>query len=192
MLSDKCLEGLLGGRIICAALLTHKRVVLLGGRTAGSAPPVGGRRPRGRRVCRFVRAPGRREGATSRRRIARRRHQSARRHQAGGLGSSSGELTGGAPRIAIGPAGLVSVTPAAACEFDGAPFGCPWTLAEPHLDVAVDLLDPAPQLLDPVHRVLDPPGQLAHLGFEPIHAQFGIDRRSPLERTGIWLEPPPR
>ena len=54
----------------------------------------------------------------------------------------------------------------------------PWL--KPHVDIAVDLLETAAQLLDPVHRVLDPPGQLAHLGFDPIHAQFGIDRAAGL------------
>jgi hypothetical protein len=31
-------------------------------------------------------------------------------------------------------------------------------------------------LLDPIYRILDPSGELAHLRFEPIHAQFGVDR----------------
>jgi hypothetical protein len=48
-------------------------------------------------------------------------------------------------------------------------------LAESQVDVAVDLLETAPQLLDPVHRVLDASGQLAHLGFQAVHAKLGID-----------------
>jgi hypothetical protein len=52
----------------------------------------------------------------------------------------------------------------------------PRTLAESHVDVAVDLLETASQLLDPVSRVLDVSGQLAHLGFQSVHAQLGIDR----------------
>jgi hypothetical protein len=31
-------------------------------------------------------------------------------------------------------------------------------------------------LLDPIYRILDPSGKLAHLRFESIHAQFGVDR----------------
>src|SRR5271165_3647052 len=53
----------------------------------------------------------------------------------------------------------------------------PLTLGEPQVDVAIDLLDTPPQLLDPVCRVLDAPGQFAHLRFQPIHAQLGVDRR---------------
>src|SRR5438270_9219167 len=49
-------------------------------------------------------------------------------------------------------------------------------LAESQIDVAVDLLETAPQLLDPVHRVLDTAGQFAHLGFQSLHANLGIDR----------------
>jgi hypothetical protein len=52
----------------------------------------------------------------------------------------------------------------------------PRALAESQVDVAVDLLETAPQLLDPVHRVLDASSQFAHLGFQSIHAQLGIDR----------------
>jgi hypothetical protein len=53
----------------------------------------------------------------------------------------------------------------------------PRALAEPQVDVAVDLLETAPQLLDPVHRVLDASGKFAHLGFQSVHAKLGIDRR---------------
>jgi hypothetical protein len=52
----------------------------------------------------------------------------------------------------------------------------PLTLAESHVDVAVDLLETALQLLDPVHRVLDASGQFAYLGFQSVHAELGIDR----------------
>ena len=62
---------------------------------------------------------------------------------------------------------------------DGDAFaGCPCALAKSYIDVAVDLLQASPQLLDPVHRIFDPAGQLAHLRLEPIHAEFGIDRRT--------------
>jgi len=50
-------------------------------------------------------------------------------------------------------------------------------LAEAQVDVVVDLLEPVPQLVDAVHRVFDASGQLAHLAFQPVHAQLGIDRR---------------
>jgi hypothetical protein len=49
-------------------------------------------------------------------------------------------------------------------------------LAQSQVDVAVDLLETVPQLLDPVHRVLDTAGQFAHLGFQSLHANLGIDR----------------
>jgi hypothetical protein len=52
----------------------------------------------------------------------------------------------------------------------------PRALAESQVDVAVYLLETAPQLLDPVHRVLDASSQFAHLSFQSIHAQLGIDR----------------
>jgi hypothetical protein len=56
------------------------------------------------------------------------------------------------------------------------PLDLPRALAESQVDVAVDLLETVPQLLDPVHRVLDAAGQFAHLGFQSVHAQLGIDR----------------
>jgi hypothetical protein len=59
------------------------------------------------------------------------------------------------------------------------PLALPRALAEPQVDVAVDLLETAPQLLDPVHRVLDASGKFAHLGFQSVHAKLGIDRRRP-------------
>jgi hypothetical protein len=49
-------------------------------------------------------------------------------------------------------------------------------LAKSQVHVGVDLLETAPQLLDPVHRVFDAAGQLAHLGFQSLHANLGIDR----------------
>jgi hypothetical protein len=60
------------------------------------------------------------------------------------------------------------------CRVPDRPLTLP--LAEAQVDVAVDLLETAPQLLDPVHRVLDASGQLAHLGFQSVHAKLGIDR----------------
>jgi hypothetical protein len=61
------------------------------------------------------------------------------------------------------------------------------TLTEPHVEVAVDLLDTAAKLLNAIHRILDPSGQLAHLGFQPIHAQFGVDCRAcRTSRNLIW------
>jgi len=50
-------------------------------------------------------------------------------------------------------------------------------LAKSHLDVVVDLLKAVPQLIDSVDRGLNASGQVAHLRFQAIHAQFGVDRR---------------
>jgi hypothetical protein len=55
------------------------------------------------------------------------------------------------------------------------PLALPRALAQSQVDIAVDLLQPAPQLLDPVHRVLNTSSQLAHLGFQAVHAKLGID-----------------
>src|SRR5262249_6250397 len=58
---------------------------------------------------------------------------------------------------------------------------CPFRLSqtpEPHVEIAVDLLDTAAKPLNGIQRTLDPSGQLAHPGFQPIHAQFGVDCRA--------------
>ena len=103
----------------------------------------------------------------------------------GGIGSPAGldraELAAGeGPRIANCPAGTgIGYSGGgmrARRRVPGRPLTLPWTLAESQVDVAVDLLETAPQLLDPVHRVLDASGQFAHLGFQSVHAQLGIDR----------------
>jgi hypothetical protein len=52
------------------------------------------------------------------------------------------------------------------------------TLTEPHVEVTVDLLDTAAKLLNAIDRILDPSSQFAHLGFEPVHAEFGINCRA--------------
>jgi hypothetical protein len=57
----------------------------------------------------------------------------------------------------------------------GCASGLPLALTESDVDIAIDLLKAPAQLLDAVCGVLDPAGQLAHLRFEPIHAQFGVD-----------------
>jgi hypothetical protein len=57
------------------------------------------------------------------------------------------------------------------------------SLAETLLDIAVHLLDAAPQLFEPVYDFLDPTGELAHLGFEPIHAELCIDHCAAVRRV---------
>jgi hypothetical protein len=53
-------------------------------------------------------------------------------------------------------------------------------LTHAQLDVAVELFDVPPQLLDPVCVFFDPPGQIADLGFEPVHAKLGVNRGGPV------------
>jgi hypothetical protein len=59
------------------------------------------------------------------------------------------------------------------------------TLAETHIEIAVDLLEAPPQLIDPVDRVLHPAGELAHLRLKPIHPQLSVDGRA-RNRVGDW------
>jgi hypothetical protein len=49
-------------------------------------------------------------------------------------------------------------------------------LAKSHVNIAVYLFQAPPQLLDPIYRILDPTRQVAHLGLDPIHTEFIIDR----------------
>jgi hypothetical protein len=51
------------------------------------------------------------------------------------------------------------------------------------LGLAAELFDSPAQLLDTICVFLDPAGQLAHLGFEPIHAKLGIDGRVAARRV---------
>jgi hypothetical protein len=48
-------------------------------------------------------------------------------------------------------------------------------LAQPNINVTVDLFQTPAQLLDTVHGFFDPSSQLTHLGLEPIHADLHID-----------------
>jgi hypothetical protein len=49
-------------------------------------------------------------------------------------------------------------------------------LTQPNINVAVDLFQTPAQLLDTIHDFFDPPGQLTHLGLEPIHADLDVNR----------------
>jgi hypothetical protein len=49
-------------------------------------------------------------------------------------------------------------------------------LAQPNIDVTVNLLQTPAQLLDTIHGFFDPSSQLTHLGLESIHADLDVNR----------------
>jgi len=51
-------------------------------------------------------------------------------------------------------------------------------LTQPRLRVAIDLLETLTQAIELIHELLDPAGQLTHLRFDAVHAEFGIHRNA--------------